>query len=159
MQIRGKILTIAGIVLMFGYFIKDSLRDPYDPTQITMVGNDTLGRDWGAMAEQAIKNKALQNSEGDGGLQTETDGEVNTLSKSSDKLNNINSEQEVDPFTKQKFDQNNYSTIISPDGREIITGYNRPEQVEEENEEENSVYRYTTRHQKEVGEPEMKYRD
>ena len=34
MQIRGKILTIAGIVLMFGYFIKDSLRDPYDPTHL-----------------------------------------------------------------------------------------------------------------------------
>ena len=52
MQIKGKILTIAGIVLIFGYFISESFKDTTDPTQVVMIGNDTLGRDWGALADQ-----------------------------------------------------------------------------------------------------------
>ena len=160
MQIRGKILTIAGIILMFGYFIKDSLNS-YDPTQVVMIGNDTLGRDWGALAEQVAKDKMQQSSDEDGvALQTiESDSKVGTISKSSDKGASINSETEPDPFTRQKFNQNNYSSIESPDGREIITGYDRPEDPGDEYDPNNDSRRYKTRHQIETEEPEMKYRD
>ena len=34
MQIKGKIFTIAGIVLIFGYFISESFKDPSDPAQL-----------------------------------------------------------------------------------------------------------------------------
>lgn len=60
MQIKGKILTIAGIVVIFGYFIWESLQDPdfSDPNAIIMVGADTLGRDWGAIANQQAVQQA-----------------------------------------------------------------------------------------------------
>ncbi len=157
MQIRGKIFTITGIVLLFGYFIKDSLKDPYDPTQVVMIGNDTLGRDWGAMAEQAISK--TQQSQND-------DNTIKSISSEneSDSLASIASSN--DPYGRQKFNQDNYSSILSPDGREIITGYARPEEAESEDNEENGNIpnRIQTRHQKEkykkqVEEPDMIYRE
>lgn len=158
MQIRGKILTIAGIIILFGYFIKDSLKDPYDPTQVVMIGNDTLGRDWGAMAEQVAKDKMQQGLQNSDETASE-DGGTGTVSKSSDKVASINSETESDPFTRQKFNQSNFSSIESPDGREIITGYDRPEDPGDQYDPNNDSRRFQTRHQKEISEPEMKYRD
>lgn len=151
MQIRGKILTITGIVLMFGYFIRDSLKAPYDPTQVVMIGNDTLGRDWGAMAEQLAKDRMPQSSEEGEGLES--------MSDSAGILKSISSESYDDPLSRQKFNQENYATIESPDGREIIIGYNRPEEQQAEQDKEDfDNGRYKSRHQLEASEPEMKYR-
>ena len=100
MQIKGKILTIAGIVLIFGYFISESFKDTTDPTQVVMI------------------------------------------------------DPSLDPYNRQKFDQSNYSTIESPDGREIITGYSRPEEQVADDED-----RYKSRHQQELEEPQMIYRE
>ncbi len=163
MQIKGKIFTIAGIVLLFGYFIKDSFKDPYDPTQVVMIGNDTLGRDWGAMAEQVANAGKNLNSE----------GEVSSVNSNSD-VASVNSEKtakekdaellktQQDPFNKQKLNKDNYSSIQSPDGREIITGYNRPEDPannDDDDADPNNI-KFKSRHQIEAGEePEMKYRD
>ncbi len=146
----GKIFTIAGIVLVFGYFIMESLRDPSDPTAVVMVGNDTLGRDWGAMADQ---REAALNAE------KKEEGEEDLESSSSDKPL-INDKQ--DPYQRAKLNSTDYTTIESADGREIITGYDRPE-------EQNDPYNYESRRQKEQGqsqyssgsseEPSIKYKD
>lgn len=160
MQIRGKIFTIIGIVLLFGYFIKDSFRDSYDPSQVVMVGNDTLGRDWGAMAEQAalLKQKML-NGNPEENNESQSSGEYKS---GADSTLSISSE---DPYSKQKFNQENYSSIQSPDGREIITGYSRPEEQEIQEGSDNTQNvqsRIKTRHQKErpqIEEPSMIYRE
>ncbi len=151
MQIRGKILTIAGIVLIFGYFISESFKSPFDSTQVIMVGNDTLGRDWGALND--LKDRE--------NLQTEApstgENQLGTIDDSKE-VKNISSE---DPLTRNKFNQENYSTIESPDGREIITGYNRPEEQENDDESENDDT-YKTRHQRErnqIEEPSIIYKE
>jgi hypothetical protein len=103
MQIKGKILTIAGIVLIFGYFISESFKDPSDPTQVVMVGNDTLGRDWGAMAEQIEREKMQQQN---GGVE---EG-IEVLSGEMDESANTSLlDPSQDPLNRQKLDQNNYS--------------------------------------------------
>lgn len=144
MQIRGKILTIAGIVLIFGYFIKESFRNPLaaDPNQIIMVGKDTLGRDWGAMADQRERDKMQQSQENEAVASgTNTNSETKSISSE-------------DPFSREKFNQDNYSSIQSPDGREIITGYNRPE--DQGNPDINSqTDNYQTRHQQEKGQQQI----
>jgi hypothetical protein len=148
MQIKGKIFTIAGIVLIFGYFISESFKDPSDPTQVVMVGNDTLGRDWGAMAEQIEREKMQQQNggveEGIEALSGEMDESANTSLL----------DPSQDPLNRQKLDQNNYYSIESPDGREIITGYSRPEEQVADDED-----RYKSRHQQELEEPQMIYRE
>lgn len=146
MQIRGKILTIAGIVLIFGYFIKESFVNPIDPTQVVMVGKDTLGRDWGAIANQKDQERLQkQNQENNDGLSTKmgTSFDIPTSE---------------DPFRKEKFNQENYSSVQSPDGREIITGYDRPE---EQAGQSSSDDNYQTRHQKEksLEEPSIIYKE
>ena len=115
MQIKGKILTIAGIIMIFGYFISESFKDPSDPTQVVMVGNDTLGRDWGAMAEQIEREKMQQQN---GGVE---EG-IEVLSGEMDESANTSLlDPSQDPLNRQKLDQNNYYSIESPDGREITT--------------------------------------
>lgn len=135
---RGKLLTIAGIVLIFGYFIMESFRNPSstDPTQVVMVGKDTLGRDWGAIADQKAREKEeLFKSQQDASA---NEGEVARKSL-------IGSD---DPYQRSLFNSSDYSSIQAADGREIITGYN-PIQQEEDN---NNVYQnFQTRHQKESG--------
>lgn len=148
MQIKGKILTIAGIVLIFGYFIKESFKSPSDPTQVVMVGNDTLGRDWGAIANQKDQERMQKQSQENTELPTQTSTSFDLKSTSSE-----------DPFKKEKFNQDNYSSVQSPDGREIITGYDRPE---EQAGQTNSGDNYETRHQKEknsVQEPSIIYKE
>ena len=135
---KGKLLTIAGIVLIFGYFISESVRNTYDPTQVVMVGEDTLGRDWGAIAEQKMKEIQTRNELAQG---NEGTGISLTDKGKSDEVKTISSE---DPFQKQKFNQDNYSTIQDENGMEVIIGYDRPEQQESENP-------YETRHQREKG--------
>lgn len=154
MQIKGKILTIAGIVLIFGYFILDSFKSPQDATQVVMVGNDTLGKDWGALADQIERGKMQQEQvNNDGGTGT---GNMSISSQNSKETNSLQN-QDVDPFSREKFNKDNYSSIESPDGREIITDYSRQEQQEQD---END--RYKSRHQKErspLEEPEMIIRE
>lgn len=141
MQIRGKILTIIGIVLIFGYFIRESFVNPSvsNPSQIIMVGNDTLGRDWGAMADQRDREKMQQQSNGN--------NEVATTSAGSSESQGVPID---DPFNRPKFNQDNYSSIQSPDGREIITGYDRPEDqgMPDINSQTDN---YQTRHQQDKG--------
>ncbi|MFN8261253.1 MAG: hypothetical protein U0T69_10780 [Chitinophagales bacterium] len=157
MQIRGKIFTIIGIVLLFGFLIKDSLKAPYDPTQVVLIGNDTLGRDWGALAEQLAREQMLQQASSNIQESYGTGTSTMYYGVDSNGVYSANSMQQ-DPFTRQKLNQDDYSSIESPDGREIITGYNRPEDQQEE-EDQTSNRRFRTRHQREIGEPEMKYRD
>lgn len=141
MQIKGKLFTIAGIVLIFGYFILDSIKNPtsQDPTAIVIVGGDTLGRDWGALADQREREQQLAEA----GLTEPKEEEIPVTVKP------LISEQE-DPYTRNKINSSNYSTIQDASGREVITGYNREEQQEDQ-------YRYQTRHQRENGEPAMIY--
>ncbi len=161
MQIKGKIFTIAGIVLVFGYFIMDSLRVPTasNSEAIIMVGNDTLGRDWGAQAAQ-LQQAALAGTtegtlEGGEGVNPNMYGTGPLIDASND------------PYLKEKFDNNNYSTEMSVDGREMIIDYNNPygnTSFDEENaNQDNILYnneeRYKTRHQTEVIEPQMRYKD
>ena len=157
MQIRGKIFTIIGIVLLFGFLIKDSLKAPYDPTQVVLIGNDTLGRDWGALAEQLAREQMLQQASSNIQESYGTGTSTMYYGVDSNGVYSSNSMQQ-DPFTRQKLNQDDYSSIESPDGREIITGYNRPEDQQEE-EDQTSNRRFRTRHQREIGEPEMKYRE
>ena len=146
---KVKIPTIIGIVLLFGYFIRESFKNPssIDPTQVVMVGNDTLGRDWGAMADQKEKEKAEL-------LKLEED--KSNVADHSDTKSLL---ERDDPYNqKEKLNSADYSTVQAADGREIITGYN-PNQGEEDGSEN-----YETRHQKELTkkvtkEPEMKYRE
>ncbi|MEN9448426.1 MAG: hypothetical protein RJA25_1716 [Bacteroidota bacterium] len=153
MQIKGKILTIVGIVLIFGYFIVDSVK-PYDPTQVVMVGNDTLGRDWGAMAlqqEQAERQRAAE-------AQMQMEGQ-DGATMANPYINPYSAMVPVDqdPFSRPKFNQDNYATVESPDGREIVTGYARPE--EDPDNPQYNENRIKTRHQLETGEPKMRYKD
>ncbi|MCB0508001.1 MAG: hypothetical protein R2739_02850 [Chitinophagales bacterium] len=164
MQIRGKILTIAGIVLVFGYFILDSFRVPSfnNPDAIIMSGNDTLGRDWGAIADQR-EQEGLRtiSSEDEEGSSKATVG----VFSNQPLVNSSN-----DPFLREKLNTDNYSTQMSPDGREIVTGYDNPygstkfnEKGKEDDNENDLLYdneeRYKTRHQIETSsEPQMKYR-
>jgi hypothetical protein len=155
---KGKILTIAGIVLIFGYFIAESFRNPSDPTQIVMIGDDTLGRDWGAMAEQKLKEAS------DAVTQKNEDEQTAITANSFYNATPLVKENE-DPYSREKLNSSNYSTIQDGSGKEVIVGYNRPEeQVDNDN--------YQTRHQKErnqtnnnqtennpITEPEIKYRD
>lgn len=161
MQIRGKIFTIIGIVLIFGYFIQDSFKDPYDPTQVVMIGNDTLGRDWGAIAERVAYEKMLiqsQNSVAESpSLHATQQLNQNPYGYGLDSNGAFTGID--DPYKRQKFNQENYGTIESSDGREIVIDYSRMEETENENNEENNQRKIRTRHQKELGEPEMKYRD
>ncbi|MFN8296637.1 MAG: hypothetical protein U0T69_10600 [Chitinophagales bacterium] len=150
MQIRGKILTIIGIVLIFGYFIRDSIVSPSSSSvnQIIMIGNDTLGKNWGAIADQKEQ-----------GQQSGRDNEGTAVTSSSDENNTIIKD---DPFGREKFNQDNYSSIQSPDGREIITGYDRPE--DQGSPDINSqTDNYQTRHQQEKGqiteEPSIIYKE
>jgi hypothetical protein len=138
---RYKIPTIIGIVLIFGYFIMESFKNPssIDPTQVVMVGKDTLGRDWGAIADRKEREKeeALKSSE---------ESPEPSLGAPPSLL------QGDDPMTRQKLNTDNYTTIEAADGREIITGYTPTFSDESQN--------YETRHQKETGrntEPEMRY--
>lgn len=162
MKFGGKILTLIGIVLIFGYFIYDSFRVPTasNPEAIILVGNDTLGRDWGAQAaqlEQASFNNRYGTSE-------ENANAANpNLYGTGPLINESN-----DPYLQDKFNSADYSTEMSLDGREIVTDYNNPfgktSFDEEEMEEQNSLLynneeRYKTRHQTEVGEPQMRYKD
>ena len=170
---KGKFFTIIGIVLLFGYFIKDSIT-PYDPTQVVMVGNDTLGRDWGAIAEQKARQNA-QNSADNSAVDAYGYNITTTTPGSNPYMHNMygadsmtygsnayynNSAQQTsqDPFSRPKFNQDNYSSVESTDGREIIIGYERPEQ-QENNQQYNNPEKIQTRHQREVGEPKMRYRD
>ena len=144
---QGKILTIIGIVLIFGYFIKESFQSPSmsNPGQIIMVGNDTLGRDWGALAEQKAREKTQ--------ISEENDAPKTQSANSATEVKSISSE-DTDPFKKEKLDQNNYSSIQSAGGREIITGYNRPE--EQNNLDINTQSdNYQTRHQREKGQQQV----
>ena len=134
---KGKLLTIAGIVLIFGYFISESFKNPSDPTQIVMVDGDTLGRDWGAMAEQKAKEATGLNS-----INSESGDDFKSIS-SEDKTQAAIGVQE-DPFSRQKLKSSDYSSIQDASGREVITGYNRPEEQENDNP-------YQTRHQREKG--------
>jgi hypothetical protein len=153
MQIRGKILTITGIVLIFGYFIRESFVNPSvsNPSQIIMVGNDTLGRDWGALAEQREREKMQQQSNGNNEGAAVASGASESQSIGSD-----------DPFSRPKFDQDNYSSIQSPDGREIITNYDRPEDIGSLD-INSQTDNYQTRHQQEKGqiteEPSINYKE
>lgn len=154
MQIKGKIFTILGIILVFGYFIKDALQDPVssDPNAIVIIGQDTLGRDWGA---QAAMREQMAASEGLGQDELDVKGANNNQSL----INETN-----DPYAREKFSTESYMTEESPDGREIVTEYNNPYNSANENsldlpEDEQYSGNYQTRRQSEMGEPTMKYRD
>jgi len=155
MQIKGKIFTILGIILVFGYFIKDALQDPVssDPNAIVIVGQDTLGRDWGAQAAMREQMAAAQ-----GQQQGVADPQQNANYNPS-LINETN-----DPYAREKFSTESYMTVESPDGREIVTEYNNPYNSVNENpldlpDDEQDESRYRTRRQSEMGEPTMKYRD
>lgn len=130
---KGKIFTIAGIVLIFGYFIWDSFHDPLkNPGEVVLSGNDTLGKDWGAAAdakEAAAKKSAEPQSGANAGNSTAS---PTTL---------LGSE---DPYSKDKINQDNYSTMQAADGRTIITGNEQAEEVSPED-------KYKSRHQLEKG--------
>lgn len=126
---KGKIFTIAGIVLIFGYFIWDSLHDPINtPGAVVLSGNDTLGRDWGAAAEAKEKAAAEANAS------NATSDQPLVTAQSKDLLSGTN------PYQVDKVNQSQYQTIQSADGRTIITGYDREE-------EHSSEDRYKSRHQ------------
>jgi hypothetical protein len=147
---RYKIPTIIGIVLIFGYFIRESFRNPtsLDPTQIVIVGKDTLGRDWGAIADQRERERAEAMQDADQNMTEEDLYPQRSLLEGDD------------PYARDKFDQSGYTSIQAADGREIITGYDRPS--------ENAEDAYETRHQKELkrrpsqpepGEPQIIYKE
>ena len=147
---KGKILTIAGIVLIFGYFIMESFRNPssIDPNQVVMVGKDTLGRDWGAMADQREREKKQQmegnSSSGDnaGSGVNSTTGEGNENGKKSSNQYKDNNNTGIDPLQNPKLNASDYSSVQAADGREIITGYD-PEQND-------NAENYETSHQQEL---------
>lgn len=147
---KGKLLTIAGIVLIFGYFITESIKnDTSDPTKIVIVGTDTLGRDWGAIADQKEAEARALNS---------ISSEDPYSASSNDQIKNGGSliDPTQDPYSRDKFNSSNYSTIQDASGREVVVGYDRPE--EQQNQDP-----YSSRHQREKGEieadePQMQYR-
>lgn len=128
---KGKIFTIAGIVLIFGYFIWDSMNDPLkNPGAVVLSGNDTLGRDWGAAADAKEKaaNEKNQANVAESG--------PSSAAASKDLLNGQN------PYQTERYTPN-YQTMQSADGRTIITG--------NEQQEENPEDRYKSRHELEKG--------
>ena len=130
-----KIPTIFGIVLIFGFFFWDSIsNDTSDPTKIVLSDKDTLGRNWDAIAEQKTASK-IEAVEVIG-----VGGTVVTNLGIEDPLNpNIPTKNIYDdPFQRDK--SSNYTTVPSPDGREIITG------VENSDFEENPDDKYMSRH-------------
>lgn len=135
-----KIPTILGIVFIFGFFFWDLVSsDASDPTKIVLSGNDTLGRDWGAMAEQKLKDQQA----GNGGYAenaTLTSSERTEDAGSDSKKEN---EVEQDPLLLNKRNSYSYTSIPSPDGREIITGIDNTDQ------EENPEDKYMSRHSRE----------
>lgn len=142
---KGKIFTIIGIVAIFGYFISESFKNTYDPTKIVLSGTDTLGQDWGAIADQKLMEANA--------VQTNTDGspiEVTDIYS--------NAPQTLlydDPYTRDKISSSNYSTVEDGSGREVITGYTREEQLEQND-------NYKTRHQLERNtseEPSVSFRE
>lgn len=143
---RGKFFTIIGIVLIFGYFIMESFKDPSDPTQVVMVGNDTLGRDWGAQADARDREIALQN----GTLVEESGNQENSGPANHMENSNALISEKEDPYTRNKINTNNYSTVESGDGREVITSDNSQLQG---NSSDN--YNYLSRRQIERGESKM----
>lgn len=156
MQIKGKIFTIIGIVLVFGYFIKDALQDPVasNPEAIVIVGQDTLGRDWGAQAANQQQMVATQGQQSGDMYGQQVPNSNQPL------INEYN-----DPYAREKFSTESYMTEQSPDGREIVTEYNNPYNSANENpldlpDEEQDESRFKTRRQSEMGiEPTMKYKD
>jgi hypothetical protein len=156
---KGKFFTVIGIVVIFGYFIMESFRDPSDPTQVVMVGNDTLGRDWGAQADARDREIARQN----GLLAEEEQGQNGLANPGGDNLYDAPTLLDGnDPLEKDRSYSGNYSTIQSADGREIITGTYGDN---EEYDEEQNTTNYKTRRQLEregggtVEEPAMIYRE
>lgn len=154
---KGKLLTIIGIVLVFGYFIKDSLEDPVasNPNAIVIVGQDTLGRDWAAQAaeREQLAAQQAQGANPDGQQQQQMDYSQPLINESND------------PYAREKFSTESYMTVESPDGREIVTDYNNPYNSVYENpldlpDDNQDESRYQTRHQSEIGsEPTMRYKD
>lgn len=143
---RGKFFTVIGIVLIFGYFIMESFKDPSDPTQVVMIGNDTLGKDWGAQADARDREIALQNGTlVEEGGDAENNGPANHMENS----NALISEKE-DPYSRSKVNMNDYSSVQNGDGREIITGVSTPEEGNSSNN-----YNYLSRRQLERGESKM----
>ncbi|MDB5227842.1 MAG: hypothetical protein JWN78_2035 [Bacteroidota bacterium] len=157
---KYRILTISGIVLLFGYFIMDSFKNSSsleDPNRVVLVGGDTLGRDWGAQADERERVKKQQAE----GTAADDDGS-NTASvnagtpagnkSSTNQFSSDNLTQGQDPYEKQKLNSSDYSTVMDGNGREVITGYNP---------EENDNQNFETRHQREAGrnEPTIKYKE
>jgi hypothetical protein len=138
---KGKFITVIGIVLIFGYFIMESFKNPssVDPSQVVMVGKDTLGRDWGAIADQKAKEKEDMLKMQEGGTSTASGSSEGEMVPTGSLLG------KEDPYQNDKFNSSGYTTIQAADGREIITGYNPTQQ-----EEENTYQNYETRHQKEL---------
>src|SRR4051812_33147086 len=103
---KFRLPTLAGIVLIFGYFIRESFVMPssLDPTQVVMVGNDTLGRDWGAMADARDRAKAaMLNGEPAAGQQAQTQQQQSLLPGLGLPLTNPdNLLENEDPYAKQK---------------------------------------------------------
>ncbi len=130
-----KIPTILGLVLIFGFFFWDSIKnDTSDPTKIVLSGNDTLGRDWDAIANQKAASKIEAAEEiGVGGAAVTSLGDEDPLG-----TNNPSDKAYVDPLLREK--TYNYTSMPSPDGREIITGEDNSEY------DENSEDKYMSRH-------------
>ena len=144
---KGKIFTILGIVAIFGFFISESFKNSYDSTKIVLSGTDTLGQDWGAIADQKLMEANAQGNPNGNNTDVVTDiyyGAQPTLLNEKD-----------DPYSRDKINPSNYSTIQDNSGREVITGYTRQEQLDQN---EN----YKTRHQLERNsseEPSIIYRE
>lgn len=119
-------------MLIFGFFFWDSFHDGSgDPTKIVLSGADTLGRDWGAIAEKKVTDEIDPNAiVTPTELQSYGDIDAGTI-KSATKL-------DINPLEVDKNASYNYTSVPSPDGREIITG------VDNSDEENN---RYRSRHE------------
>lgn len=144
---KGKFFTIIGIVAIFGYFISESFKNTYDPTKIVLSGTDTLGQDWGAIAEQKLMEANAQanpyNDNGEPVIDIYTTAQTTLLNESED------------PYLRDKINSSNYSTVQDGSGREVITGYTRQEQLEQND-------NYKTRHELErnnTEEPSVSFRE
>ncbi len=130
-----KIPTIFGIVLIFGFFFWDSIsNDTSDPTKIVLSDKDTLGRNWDAIAEQRnlqLKQQTEMNAVDvvESGKNEITPMDMRSLTSSSQ-----------DPLLVDKNATYNYTSVPSPDGREIITGTDNSDDNED---------RYMSRHDRE----------
>ena len=159
---KYRIFTISGIVLLFGYFIMDSFRNASsidDPNRVVMVGGDTLGRDWGAQADERERAKKAQ-AEGSASTDEVTSGGVastdgvpgSSKSNSNQYTSSSDLMQGDNPYEKPKLNSSDYSTVLDANGREVITGYTP---------DENGSQNFETRHQREAGrnEPTIKYKE